>query len=315
MIQAKAPGKIILCGEHAVVYQRPAIALPLNDVSASVTIQAHNYNELCFSSPDLGQQWTLNGQPQHPLSELVRNTLQQLGIKQEPAAQIKISSSIPIASGMGSGAAIATAIVRVLAEYYNIKLSAAEVSALVYSSEQRYHGTPSGIDNTVIAFQQPIWFCRQPHGSPIIKPISIAKPFTLLIGDTNKRSPTHLPVGDVRARREQNPQHYDQLFDQVEQIAHAIRQHLAQGQIAQLGPLLNQNQQLLQQIGVSSPELETLIAAARQAGALGAKLSGAGWGGVMIALVEEQNQHAVKQALLQAGASSVLESQIHSYQA
>ncbi|MCS6841563.1 MAG: mevalonate kinase [Roseiflexus sp.] len=308
---ASAPGKIILCGEHAVVYGRPAIALPLSGIRAraSVTSGAPGIG-VRFDAPDLERRWLLSTAPNDPLSELTLATLQQLGIVETPDIQITITSDIPIASGMGSGAAIATAIVRALAAAFGQNLSAAEVSALVYESEQRYHGTPSGIDNTVIAYEQAIWFQRRSEPPHLIEPLPIATPFTLLIGDTGVRSATRLPVGEVRRRWQEDPACYEALFDQVAEIVHQARCALAEGDIAALGPLLDRNQELLEQIGVSSPELERLIAAARRAGAAGAKLSGGGWGGVMIALVDAETLAPVRDALLAAGAARVLETSV-----
>jgi mevalonate kinase len=182
----------------------------------------------------------------------------------------------------------------------------------VYASEQRYHGTPSGIDNNVIAYEQPIWFKRsngqtfEHSNAPLIEPIAIAAPFTLLIGDTGIHSATRGPVGEVRRRWQVRPAHYERLFDQVGALVIRAREALAQGDIQALGPLLDQNHALLQQIGVSSPELDRLVSAARDSGALGAKLSGAGWGGVMFALVSEQMRAPVAAALAAAGATRVL---------
>jgi mevalonate kinase len=275
--------------------------------------------------------------PSGPLSQLITSVLSYLGDRAIPAPdlRISISSVIPIASGMGSGAAVATAIVRGLAAHLGRQLSAAEVSALVYASEQRFHGTPSGIDNTVIAYEQPIWFqraederrktedesstspsvLRPPSGTsqspssiphpPLIEPITIAAPFTLLIGETGVRSATRLPVGEVRRRWQADPARYEVLFDQVGAVVAHARAVLEQGDIPALGRLLSQNHTLLQQIGVSSPQLDVLVDAAKAAGALGAKLSGAGWGGVMLALVAPDTRARVAAALEQAGAKRV----------
>lgn len=305
---ASAPGKIILCGEHAVVYGRPAIALPLSGIRAhaSVTAGAAGLG-IRFDAPDLRRRWLLSAAPNDPLSALALTTLRRLEAVEMPDIQITVTSDIPIASGLGSGAAIATAIVRALAAVFGRDLSAAEVSALVYESEQRYHGTPSGIDNTVIACEQAIWFQRRSEPPHLIEPLSIAAPFTLLIGDTGVRSATRLPVGEVRRRWQNDPARYEALFDQVADVVHQARRALADGDLAALGPLLTRNQNLLEQIGVSSPELERLVAAARRAGAAGAKLSGGGWGGVMIALVDPETIAPVRTALLTAGATQVLE--------
>jgi mevalonate kinase len=319
--QRSACGKIILCGEHAVVYGRPAIALPLADVRAHAIVHPSRMgNGITIDAPDLERRWTLAGAPDHPLSELITGIFAYLGITDLPDLMIEIKSAIPIAGGMGSGAAIASALTRALATHLGYHLSADEISALVYTSEQRFHGTPSGIDNTVIAHEQPIWFVRAGEGEkhspssiphpPLIEPIAIATPFTLLIGDTGLRSPTRLPVGEVRERQQADPARYVALFDAVGQVVVQARAALAVGDLATLGTLLDQNHELLVQIGVSSKELDQLVGAARSAGALGAKLSGAGWGGVMIALVAPAARQNVAQALRDAGATRVLETTI-----
>lgn len=321
MIHASAPGKIILCGEHAVVYGRPAIALPLHEVRARATVEpAKTTDGFSFSAPDFGRTWFLDAKPDDPLSQFAVEVLAALGVKHTPALHITITSAIPIASGMGSGAAVATALARALANHFGAKLTNEQISALVYENERRLHGTPSGIDNTVVAFERPLWFERgqeagggvqgsedkETGNAPMLQPLSVAAPFTLLIGDTGVRSATRLPVGYVRRRWRAKPARYEALFDQVGEIAHAIRAALAAGEIAALGPLLDRNHWLLQQIGVSSPELDHLVAAAKAAGALGAKLSGAGWGGVMLALATPETPERVAEALRAAGATQVL---------
>ncbi|MBS1967545.1 MAG: mevalonate kinase [Chloroflexi bacterium SZAS-1] len=323
-ITSSAPAKLILCGEHAVVYGRPAIALPLDGIRARVSILPGRTScGILVIARDLRRRWWVAQNSTNALSELITNTLRHLGGEaalRTASMRITIRSSIPIASGMGSGAAVATALVRGLANHLGHSLPANDVSALVYASEQRFHGTPSGIDNAVIAFEQPIWFVRQAASSPnatpgdqaaparlapLIEPIRISQPLTLLIADTGVRSPTRAPVGDVRVRWQANPAHYEALFDEVGVVAAQIRACLAEGTMPVLGELLSQNHSLLQRIGVSSPELDALVAAATHAGALGAKLSGAGWGGVMLALVNDEQKVTVAQALRAAGARRV----------
>ena len=344
---ASAAAKLILCGEHAVVYGRPAIALPLAGIRAHADVADDQAGSgIAVHARDLHRRWLVATDPHGPISQLITSVLSYLQDQARPAPDLRvtISSAIPIASGMGSGAAVATALVRALAAHLGRQLAPAEISALVYASEQRFHGTPSGIDNTVIAYEQPIWFVRQqtnderrttndgssdsssvlrpssgtshppsvtppcaalvPH-PPTIEPIVIASPFTLLIGDTGVRSATRLSVGEVRKRWQAEPARYEALFDQVGAIVTQVRAVLEQGDIPALGPLLSQNHRLLQQIAVSSPALDALVVAAQAAGELGAKLSGAGWGGVMLALVTPDTRVRVAAALEQAGAKRV----------
>jgi mevalonate kinase len=374
MAEATAPGKLILCGEHAVVYNYPAIALPLSDVRARVAVEPGEPGSgIVLDARDLGRQWRLTDAPDDPLSALTTETLAQLTNSQyairntqyairdmQPDLRITITSNIPIASGMGSGAAVATALVRALAQHLRRELPPNEISALVYESERRLHGTPSGIDNTVVAYEQPIWFVRRTTNderrttndkgrptsderrttndkgrptsderpsttasslpvspssvlrppSSLIEPITIAVPFTLLIGDTGVRCETRLPVGEVRRGLEADPIGYENVFDDINGVAMGVRIGLVAGEFAEIGRLLTYNHVLLQKIGVSSPELDRLVDAARNAGALGAKMSGGGWGGVMLALVDDTTRDAVAMALRDAGATQVLETRV-----
>jgi mevalonate kinase len=309
---ASAPGKVILCGEHAVVYGQPAIALPLSDLRAMATIDDSGDDSITIALPDLGEMWRIHDSPDHPLATLMRLTLDRIGESGRRGLHVTLRSAIPIASGMGSGAALGAALARALVSHLGAAMSHEEIAALVYESERFYHGTPSGIDNTVVSHERAIWFVRgdasfDPPRPPLIEPLTIGRPFRLVIGDTGVRAPTHLTVGGVRERWLCDPQRYESLFASIGAISHEARMLLAAGAIPELGATLDRNQALLEAIGVSSSELERLIDAARSAGALGAKLSGGGGGGIMLAIVHESHADAVKAALRAAGAPQVVE--------
>lgn len=306
VITASAPGKIILLGEHAVVYGRPAIAVPVTHVQATVTLEPGGRGVM-IQARDTGR--TLDyaqADPLDPLAAIVRVTLAHFGLA-APDLSIAIRSTIPIASGLGSGAAVSVAIVRALAKFAGqADLSPDIVSNLAYEVEQLYHGTPSGIDNTVIAFNRPVYFVR---GKPL-QTFSVKRPFTVVIGDTGIASPTKIAVAEVRTGWAADRARYEAWFDQIGRLAQQARAAIECGEIDQLGPWLDQNQSLLQNIGVSSVELDRLIGAAKAAGAAGAKLVGGGRGGNMIALVDETNREAVAAALQNAGATRVIITEI-----
>ncbi len=303
-VQVSAPGKAILCGEHAVVYGQPAIALPVTAASATAIVRSTDSPGITIRLPDINQRLRGYRATEHPLMVLARLTLEHIGIT-SPHVQITLYSTIPIASGMGSGAALGAALVRGLAAYYERPLDAQGVSTLVYESERFYHGTPSGIDNSVVSFAQPIWYRRDSTGV-LLEPLRIGATFDFMIGDTGVRAPTRQTVGGVRERWTADPDTYNRAFEQIGEIAHDVRETLEQGNHEALGRLLDHNQKSLQQIGVSSPELNRLVGAARNAGALGAKLSGGGGGGIMLALVTPATAHAVGDALKAAGAVRVI---------
>jgi len=306
MLAATAPGKAILFGEHAVVYGRPALAVPVTQVQATATL-APGSNGFWIDAPDLGRRYQLDtSDPGDPLAAAVALVAERAGGQPLPPAVLRVTSTIPIASGLGSGAAVATAVVRVLDAWLHLGLEPADISALVFETEKLLHGTPSGIDNTVIAFGQPVHFIK---GHPP-EPIHPARPFQLLIGDTGRPSPTKVTVGDVRAAFERDPERLSRLFDEIGAIAAGARREIESGQPEALGPLMTQNHALLRELGVSSVELDALVDRACAAGAGGAKLSGGGRGGNMLALVDDDSMGPVKGALLAAGALRVIATRV-----
>lgn len=311
MSQASAPGKIILFGEHAVVYGQPALAVPVTQVAARVTIRAAARTGCRLLSPGIGLDAALASLPgDHPLAFAIHQTLAALGKPALDGVEIEIHSEIPVASGLGSGAAVTVALVRALANWFGQPLDAATVNALAYETEKIHHGTPSGIDNTVVTYAQPVVFQRQPEGPPRIERLHVAAPFTLAIGDSGITAPTREAVADVRRLWQAEPSRYEAVFAAIGSIVRTARQAIESGHPEQLGPLMDENHALLQELTVSSPELDRLVAAARQAGAWGAKLSGGGRGGNMIALCPSEKANAICQALQAAGARRVLLTQV-----
>ena len=204
---------------------------------------------------------------------------------------------------------MAAAVIRALATHLEFSELATDkrVSELTYQVETLLHGTPSGIDNTVVAYEKPVYFIRQqPHNR--IETFSVFRPLRFLVADTGVVSKTVEVVGDVRRRWQENPSQFERIFDRCGRVAVAARVNIEGGKVSEIGRLMVENQIYLQEMTVSSPELEQLNSAAMSNGALGAKLSGAGRGGNMIALVNARQENDVKEALLSAGANHVLTS-------
>jgi len=304
--EGHAPGKVILFGEHAVVYGRPAIAVPFSAVEATAIAEEATDKGLTITAPDTGEEIRLGDHTEHPLAAMARLALETLDAP-EPDARITIRSTIPIASGLGSGAAVSAALVRALAGYLGHPLPTPLLSSLVFEVEKLHHGTPSGIDNTVVCYEQPIYFVK---GWPA-EPVRVREPLRLVIADTGVPSATRESVGAVRAAWEQNPDPFEKLFDEIGAIATRARVVIEDGLVEQLGPLMAQNQEALRRMGVSSPELERLVDAALAAGASGAKLSGGGRGGNMIALATAQTSGRIAEALQEAGAVHVWETVVN----
>jgi len=304
--KASAPGKVILFGEHAVVYGRPAIAVPVKGVRAWAKVE-DSPGQTLIRALDIGKEYSLSeAPPDDPLRLAVELTLNFLKLPEATGFTITITSEIPIARGLGSGAAVSTAIVRALASYFGRELAPDEVSAIVYEVEKIYHGTPSGIDNTVIAYESPVFFIK--NQKPLL--FKAQKPFNIIIGDTGISSSTKEVVLWVRKRWEENKPWHEKLFDRIGEIVLSGRKAAEEGDLKRMGELMDENHRLLVELGVSCPELDRLVEAAKRAGALGAKLSGAGWGGNMIALVEEESIGQVSEALKEAGAVAILASMV-----
>ncbi len=308
MTVGRAAGKVILFGEHAVVYGRPAVAVPVTQVGALAQIENVAQGQgITIAAQDLDRVYRLaEAPPDDALRAIIIGALEHLGVGLEHDLIVTVRSTIPVARGLGSGAAVSTAIVRALAGHFDRWMSSRAVSDLVYETEVLYHGTPSGIDNTVIAFEKPVYFVKGQK----MEIFWVGQPFLLVIADTGVSSPTKVAVGEVRQAQEKEPQKYNQLFDRVGAIAQAGRGAIERGEIEDMGRLMDENQSLLRAIGVSSEQLEALIEAARQAGALGAKLSGAGRGGNMIALATVKTCEQISAALRRAGAVNVIVTEV-----
>lgn len=309
-ISATAPGKIILVGEHAVVYGQPAIAVPVAQVRAQAVVSANprgNPGEVFIQAPDIAfEAWLADLGVDHPLGMAVRGVQKLLQLDHLPACSLRLSSTIPVAAGMGSSAAVSVAVIRALSAFLGSPLPDAQVSSLAYEIEVIHHGKPSGIDNTVVTYARPVVYQR---GMPI-QTLEVPVPFTLVIGDTGLAASTAMAVNDLARLWQADQVAYDPLFAEIGQIVQASRQAIASGQPELLGSLMNENHILLQQMQVSSPELDALVEAALRAGASGAKMSGGGRGGNMIALVEVELAEQVARSLVRAGAVGTLINQV-----
>ena len=307
MTTASAPGKIILFGEHAVVYGRPALAVPVTQVHADVEVSDGSRAGIWIHAPDIALHAELNSlPPDHAVGAAVRSVFAALGVSPFPSLEIRITSTIPVASGLGSGAAVTVAILRALSSMIHSPLSNGEINSLAYEIEKLHHGTPSGIDNTVVTYARPVYFVR---GQPI-EPFKVGAPFTLVIADTGISAPTKESVGDVRKLWEADKPKWEKVFDQIGEISEAARTAIERGKTDELGPLMDSNHALLQTLTVSSPELDHLTEIARKSGADGAKLSGGGRGGNLIALVEKYNAAHIAESLLSAGAKRTIVTEI-----
>jgi len=304
-VLARAPSKLILLGEHSVVYGHPAVAVPLRSPMAEAeAVRAEgpvrvDLEDLCLS-------WTVGKKPEGRELEAAARIVELAGVPRT-GWRLSVRSKIPLGCGMGSGAAVATAAFRAIFGCFGIACAPDRLSGLVYEVERLHHGSPSGIDNTVVAMERPVLFTK---GKPPVFLSLPEEPCRLVVGYTGIRHRTAEVVADVARSRSSDPASFDAMFSEMGAVARQGAQALRKGDLRELGGLMDRNQGLLARIGVSSPELDRLIAAARSAGALGAKLSGAGRGGCMVALADgPELAGRLRAALEAAGAAMAMESE------
>ncbi len=290
-------GKVILLGEHAVVYGRHAIAVPVPLAMRAVVEDADSGVQLLI--PRWGIEYQLAKPPEQRRSfeRAAGVILDQLGLGDQPM-RIEVFPDVPRGMGMGGSAALAVAIVRALDIHFGLQLTDERVNELALESEKIAHGQPSGIDNTLATYGRATLYRR---GSPaLVESLHITRPLNIVVGMTHNEGLTAKTVAHVRDARERNPKLYEKIFDDIDALVLQAVSALQDGNIQTLGELMNVCQGLLNALQVSTPELERLIGIARRAGALGAKLTGGGGGGAMIALCDD-NVRAVEEAIEQQG--------------
>jgi mevalonate kinase len=305
-ISCSAPGKVILCGEHSVVYQKPAIAIPVFEGSTKCSIVAKPnapHDETVIIAPNIALKCYLRCLIEnHPIRAAINLVLEKLNLDHLPVCEIRIQSTLPTAAGLGSSASTSVALIRALSTFLGQSFSDDVVNQLTFEIEKIHHGTPSGIDNTVITYAKTLFFSKG-HPSEFILP---GKQITLVIADTGIKSSTSKVVSEVRQRHLDDKEKYGALFDQIGTLVLAAKESLIIGNHKSLGKSLTENHLLLQKMGVSCDKLDVLVETALSHGALGAKLSGGGQGGNMIALVESDHSESIAAALKLKGAVNTL---------
>jgi mevalonate kinase len=273
--RGRAGGKIILLGEHVVVDGRPAIAAGL-PIGLEAVADAG-------AGPLLLSDVPLAADDERP-ARLVAAAAELVGL--DPArVVVRVRSELPAGRGLGSSAALAVATLRALCAAAGRTLARDEELAAGRRLEAIFHGTPSGIDPAAAALGTCFRFVR--GDPPTVTPLAVARPLPLVVAFPSQARSTGAAVGGVRARWEADRARYEALFDDVAAVVARGAAAAASGDLVALGRAFDDNQTLLATLGVSSPSTEALVGAARRAGALGAKLTGGGAGGAVIALADE----------------------------
>lgn len=265
---ARAGGKLILLGEHAVVHGQPALVTGISS-GVQVTIRPD-------VTRDTGD--ALDDRARRALGEAAR----LLDIPPSTSFEVRVAGDLPVAMGLGSSAAFCVALLRALAAAAGRPLDQAELGRCAHRLEEIFHGTPSGVDSEAAARGGLLWFEAGPP--PRARPVRAARPLDLLVLLTASRHETSQTVGSLRERAAAAPEVYRPVFAAIGELVRAARGCIERGEAARLGELMTMNHGLLRACGVSTGELDRAVDAALEAGALGAKLTGGGGGGAAIAL-------------------------------
>jgi hydroxymethylglutaryl-CoA reductase len=290
-------GKIILLGEHAVVYGSHALAAPLELAMQTSIEDLSSGLQIIIPQWNVTENMDLGVPPRNSLEKSLLLIIQEMGVAGHPIS-IRINSHVPRAMGLGGSAALAVSVIRALARHFRIDLTEDEVNRLAFKAEQNAHGVASGIDNSVATYGRPILFRR--GEPPEIRPVTVGAPATIVVGLSRQEGLTAAMVAKVAQAREVSRAAYDRVFDQIDALTLQATDALQVGNLDDLGRCMNLCHGLLNALQVSTREIEELVEIARTHGALGAKLTGAGGGGAMIALAPE-NPERVARAMRSAG--------------
>lgn len=274
MVQAF--GKIILAGEHAVVYGYPSIATTIN-LEVRIVAKLSTKPGLVFLNPQID--------PEHKSTflfvEVLPKLVQLLGSRVSEL-EFHIDSDIPGGCGLGSSAALSVGLIRAVLDFLGELRNPQQIADMALELEKIFHGNPSGVDHTVIAQEGLIWFQRGQS-----KKIVSQRHLEFKISMASPHTGTLAAVQAVRKRYETNPAETTKIFEAISALTFSMKSSIEQGELAETGKLMTENHELLKRLGVSTDELDALCAQAVKNGALGAKLTGAGGGGCVIALMPE----------------------------
>jgi mevalonate kinase len=294
-------GKAILFGEHFVVHGVPGIVSAI-DLTADTEVKRTGEGITVKDERKGAKGYTEKKKTQQ--KESIERMLKTMGLDLGKASlEVWLGGSLPVFSGIGASAASSVAIARAIAEEFEMNLSDERINEIAYEAEKAYAGTPSGIDNTAATYGGLIWFRKNLNEGPnTIERLSVKEPVEFVIGNTGVVADTKEMVAGVAMRKKENPEKYDPLFNQAERLAFEARKALEDFDLRRVGRLMNANHGLLQEIEVSCKELDYLVNLAHQQGAFGAKLTGGGGGGCMVALTPgEELQEAVATAMEKEG--------------
>ncbi len=305
-VEVSAPGKLMLFGEHAVVYGKPSIVTAVNQ-RVRVRAEIYGNQQLTINAPDVGitryvQDMDKLGEGETPKgARFILAAIKNFGELWEIPDGLKIETKSDFSAefGFGSSSAVTVGVVKALANLFKIDMSKEELFKLSYKSVLDVQGVGSGFDLAAAIWGGTLYFVG---GGKKIVPLKV-KQLPLVVGYTGIKADTPTVVKQVGRLYDGNHEVVSSIWETMSLIVTQARTALEAGDDKTVGELMNINQGLLDAIGVNTPELFDLVTAARVAGAYGAKLSGAGGGDCMLAWTDYENTNRVADAIEKAGGS------------
>jgi len=285
--------KIILIGDHSVVYNQPAIALPLPAIKTTVSIAKRANHQQLFSS-----RYFSGSISEMPLdltgnATLIKALLERFNA-QDTGFELNIESDLPAERGMGSSAAAAVAITRAIYHFFDHSLSKKQLIDDANIAEHITHGNPSGIDVATTSSRNPVWFLHNQGSSELNLNLSGA----LVVADTGIQGQTSEAVNLVAEARRTDFDQTNAYIEKLGRLTTFARIAIEDNNLISLGDSLNEAQRLLVKLNVSHPKIDQLVKVALNNGALGAKLTGGGMGGCMICLADSVSSAVNLQSVL-----------------
>lgn len=293
-------GKVILFGEHYVVYGLPGIASAISDTTTATIEEAKKYELIDNRPATEGYKDKKQGEISREMKLIL--DFMKIDVEKTPV-RITLSGNLFCTSGIGASAALATSVARAFSGRLCLNLNDEQINRISYEGEKGSAGTPSGIDNTCATFGGLLWFEKNMEGGEnTIELIKIREPIRIVLGNTGLSAVTSEIVADVRQARDGDPEKFKRIFGDYENLVIEGRKALDDYDLEKLGKLFDENHRLLQETGVSCKELDHLVSLAKENGAIGAKMTGTGRGGYMIALTpDKEQQEKVAKAIEQEG--------------
>ncbi|WP_406657886.1 mevalonate kinase [Methanolobus sp. ZRKC2] len=290
MITCSAPGKVYLFGEHAVVYGQSAICCAI-DLRTRVQVAKHDSIIIESVLGTTGLDLEV-----HPYVSRVIEKMK--GYEDIEGIRIQIDSELPVGSGLGSSAAVTVATIQALNQLYSCGLQLDDIANMGHAIEREVQGNASPTDTYVSTMGGVVLIPERRK----LKDLDCQ----IVVGNTGKFSSTKELVSNVAKLRQEFPAIIDPILTNIGKMAHIAEEHVNSNDYETVGKLMNVNQGLLDSIGVGGAELSALVYAARNAGAISAKITGAGGGGCIVALTSKTNANAVAQAIKETGAEAIL---------